>query len=79
MIVLTWVKFTNKETPTLKSFSSSILIGGNLGSLIPAVIAYSGRTLDSKPGANVPIHPLNSPFFFQVTKIGTSGFGIFSG
>jgi len=47
-------------------------MGGNRGSLIEEVMAYSGRSLESLDGEKVPIHPLNVPFFFHVTNNGTS-------
>lgn len=65
------VKFTNNETLTVKSFSSSLFIGGNRGSLIEEVMAYSESILESLAGENVPIHPLNESCFFHVTNNGT--------
>jgi hypothetical protein len=40
-------------------------------SSIDEINAYYPRIVDSFPGAKVPIQPLKSPFFFQVTNIGT--------
>ena len=64
-------KFIKNDTPTLNYFTSFNSTGGNRGSLMDAVIAYSGSTLDNLPGANVPMHPLSYSCFFHVTKIGT--------
>lgn len=66
------MKFTSKETLTVRSFSYSFLIGGKRGSRMEEVIAYSGSSLDSLAGEKVPIQPLRASCFFHVTKRGTS-------
>lgn len=64
------MKFTSKETQAVSFGIYCISTGSNLSSFNADIRAYFPRILFKDYGLNVPIQPLNYPYFNHVTNIG---------